>query len=604
MVIQTFRDKMKYSIVHPLCPLIIIYLFLTSPVYGRDAAGVSVSLDSDTISEHETATITITVKEARSAAIEPPTVDNLVFHRGGQSTQLQIINGDYSATTTTVFYLQPLKPGSYTIPPFTVTAGGKTISTYELKLTVLPEGRPQNQGAVNALPATFITLEGIPDTVYEGQIIPLTIKAFFREGLRAENIRLPELVSDACILSPIDQQPAQTVERISGKRYSVLSWDTAATAIKEGNYQIDMQMDATLLLPQKRRDRRGQFDPFFNDDFFDSFFERYQKKEHTLRSKTQSITIQPLPVSGRPESFNGAIGDFTFAVTASPQKINMGDPVTVTMTISGTGNFDRIHSPVFPENGDWKTYTPATVFNKGENNLSGEKVFTQAVIINSADIAEIPSLHFSYFNPEKGKYLTLSSPPLPLMVIQSGNEEVTTSQTRTSPAAPREKEDDPPVLETTIKLHPGIFVEKISPLYTRVWFLALVVISTLVLAVILIFSLLPTLGVNSAEKKEKQLQKKILSEKLALLKEAAEGGETEEFLMISKELIRLYAGAALGIAPDTLTYSDLKGQLFEESSLSEIYALSEQQLYGGGQQLSSEKMNDYFNALQKELEKG
>ncbi len=603
MVIQTFRDKMKNRGAQLLCLLIIIYLFLISPAYGGDAAGVSISLDSDTISEHQTATITITVKEARSATIAPPTVDNLIFHRGGQSTQLQIINGDYSATTTTVFYLQPLKPGSYTIPPFTITAGSKTIATYELKLTVLPERQPQNPGAANTLPATFMTMEGIPDTVYEGQIIPLTIKAFFREGLRAENIRLPELVSDACILSPIAEQPAQTVERISGKRYSVLSWNTAATAIKEGSYQIAIQMDATLLLPQKRRDPRGQFDPFFNDDFFDSFFERYQKKEHTLRSKTHTITIRPLPTSGQPESFNGAVGDFSFAVTASPQEINMGDPVTVTMTISGTGNFDRIHAPAFPENGLWKTYTPTAVFNKGENSLSGEKVFTQAVIVNSANITEIPSLHFSYFDPEKGQYIPLSSPPLRI-TVKPGNEKATTSQKRVTPAAPREKKADSPLLETTVKLHPGTFVEKISPLYTRTWFLALVALCTLVLAVVLILYLLPIFGVNSAEKRKKELQKKMLSEKLTLLKDAAERGETDKFLMVSKAMIRLYAGTALGIAPDTLTSSDLEQQLSEESLLSEIYALSEQQLYGGGQQLSSEKMNEYFNALQKELEEG
>ncbi len=603
-MIQTFRDKIKHNILHPLCPLIIIYLFLISPAYGRDAADVAISLDSDTISEHETATITITVKETRSATIEPPAVDNLVFHRGGQSSQLQIINGDYSASITTVFYLQPLKPGSYTIPPFRITSGDKTISTSELKLTVLAKQQAKKTGTETTRSTTFMTLEGIPETVYEGQIIPLTIKAFFREGMRAENIRLPELVSDALILSPIDQQPTQTVERISGKRYSVLSWNTAATAIKEGSYQIDMQMDATLLLPQKRRNQRSQFDPFFNDDFFDSFLERYQKKEHTLRSKTQSITILPLPASGQPESFNGAVGDFTFAVTASPLEINVGDPVTMTMTISGTGNFDRIHAPLFPENDVWKTYSPTTLFNKGENNLSGEKVFTQAVIINSSDITEIPSLHFSYFNPEKEKYIILSSPPLPL-TVKPGKEELTTTPQKTAtPVPPPEKKAENPIVETTIKLHPGTFVETISPLYTRAWFLTLVVICTLVLAGVLIFSLLPIFGVNNLEKKEKERQQKILSEKLALLKEAAEGGETEEFLMISKALIRLYAGAMLDIAPEALTFSDLKEQLPEESSLSEIYALSEQQLYGGGQQLSSEKMNDYFNALQKELEKG
>ena len=112
-----------------------------------------------------------------------------------------------------------------------------------------------------------------------GEIVPLQIRAYFKDGLRVESIRPPSLTGEAFVLSPFDTDPLQTSESHGGSRYSVLTWNAAVSAIKEGEYGLTIQLETTLLVPQKRNRPSRQLDPFFNDDFFNSFFDGYQKKK-------------------------------------------------------------------------------------------------------------------------------------------------------------------------------------------------------------------------------------------------------------------------------------------------------------------------------------
>ena len=96
------------------------------------------------------------------------------------------------------------------------------------------------------------------------------------------------------------------------------------------------------------------------------------------------FTVLPLPTTDQPENFTGAIGDFDWKVEATPVDVEIGEPITLTMEISGTGNFDRVEAPVFPENPDWKTYSPSAKFLEQGNSYTGTKIFEQAIVAKSA----------------------------------------------------------------------------------------------------------------------------------------------------------------------------------------------------------------------------
>ena len=53
--------------------------------------------------------------------------------------------------------------------------------------------------------------------------------------------------------------------------------------------------------------------------------------------------MKPLPVErSRPPDFSGAVGQFKFTAEGNPNRVKIGDPVTMKMKVTGSGNFDRM----------------------------------------------------------------------------------------------------------------------------------------------------------------------------------------------------------------------------------------------------------------------
>ena len=88
----------------------------------------------------------------------------------------------------------------------------------------------------------------------------------------------------------------------------------------------------------------------------------------------------------------------------------IGDPITVKMNIKGTGNFDRVSTPLLQVGKDWKTYRPSASFKAASGaGYRGEKSFEQAVIPMNGSIKAVPPVTFAYFDTEKEKYVTLKT---------------------------------------------------------------------------------------------------------------------------------------------------------------------------------------------------
>src|SRR5947209_17037211 len=73
---------------------------------------------------------------------KPPgdiTVEGLDIRSAGVSRQYQMNNFSVNYSFTYNYTILPLKPGTFKIPPLTVDAGGKSLRTPELTLTVANE---------------------------------------------------------------------------------------------------------------------------------------------------------------------------------------------------------------------------------------------------------------------------------------------------------------------------------------------------------------------------------------------------------------------------------------------------------------------------------
>ena len=128
------------------------------------------------------------------------------------------------------------------------------------------------------------------------------------------------------------------------------------------------------------------------------------------------VEVKPLPKEGQPAWFRGAVGVYEISATAKPEETSVGDPITLTLSITGTGRLDQLQPPPLP---DLPELTHG--FKVPTDPLAGEvegkiKRFTQSIRAISDSVKEIPSIPFAYFDPRQGKYVTVRSKPIPIKV--------------------------------------------------------------------------------------------------------------------------------------------------------------------------------------------
>ena len=435
--------------------------------------------------QDKAARLTIAVTgTSQNAEIELPEIDNIRLHNRGQSSQFTVINGSISSSISQQYLVQAEKPGTYTIPSIMVIAEGESYSTQPIDFQVTPAGvKPRVYSSTTDQAAgeiSFIRISEKTGNHFPGEIVPLTIKAYFSQAYRADINSLPSIIGDGVVMSQLQDKPQQTEESVNGRMYHVLIWKTSISGIKVGEHPIHFSLDATLLIPQKSRSMSpfggSSFfnDPFFNNSDLDNFFGSTKRKPIVSVSPEIVFNVLPLPTDTQPANFSGAIGDFDLKVRATPVDVEIGEPLTLTMEISGTGNFDRVVAPVFPDSPDWKTYPPTSEFSEQGSSYTGTKIFEQAIVARNGNISEIPSLSFSYFDPGQKRYITKTSQAIALHLKKSTAPTVTQppqvvqSATRQQQSITQSQASSTIVGLAPLHLETGDFHQRIVPLFKKV----------------------------------------------------------------------------------------------------------------------------------------
>ena len=566
------------------------------------------------------ATLSLTVNGVRSFQPQMPEVDGLRFHQRGQSTQVEIVNGAYSASVTSVYLVEALRAGTFTIPAIRIITKEGVAETGPIHFEATkPQTAPVAKQSQSGSSATARLRSGEADKVafmrvtpakeksYSGEVVPVQIKVYFREGVKANLNSLPQLTGEGFVLQQLEREPLQSRERINNSIYTVLTWESALSGIKEGEHQLSMEIEATLLLrEQRQRSSRGH--SMFSDPFFGDFFGSYREKEVTVASPELTLNVLSLPQEGRPEGFSGAIGDFHLQVDAEPVEIEPGDPITLTMSVSGQGNFDRVQAPQLREEQGWKTYTPSSEFLKDGGKGSGKKVFEQALVAKDPTIKEIPAVVFSYFDPATAAYRTLTSTPIPLTTqrtVPPPTEPVAAEKEErraeaAPPAASRETEHRITTL-APLQIVPGTMEQDIRPLFLKRWFQLLLVLLLVGVVAAVLFKIRAARYANNPRMQRDQRMKALLVPRLQELEQSLAAQDSRGFLVTCRTAIQEQLGLVWQTEGAAITLADLQRRLPEDSVLLAIFSAAEESAYGG-QKLSSQQMQEFADAMNNELE--
>ncbi len=454
-----------------------------------DSLSVTAVLNSSEAALGETVRLEIRVIGARGAdAPEEIMVDGLEIRRTGTSQRIEMNNLSLTSSVVYDYTVMPLRAGRFTIPPQTIRVGNNSVRTPALTLNVADSsgrssgGRPgrdtQAAGANNLVFAELI----VPSkTAYVGEIVPVQIRMGFDPRVRPRLIEPPEITGQGFTAQKL-QQAGENTETISGRLYEVVTYKTAIAAARAGKFEIGpVKAKAQVVIPRRQsapRSRpRSPFDLFdqddpFSDPFFSNPFSQFgERREVEIKSEPVALEVKPLPPNA-PPSFSGAIGNFTMTSEAKPKTVQVGDPITVTNTISGRGNFDRVNAPIIEDERGWHKYPPSSKFKQDDEvGLSGTKTFEMVLSPNEKKQG-LPLLAFSYFDPVKEQYVTLHSDPIPINVeggaaVASGAGASTTPATAAARAAsPVPNANKPQDILYQLTDRPQT-TESFAPLYTR-----------------------------------------------------------------------------------------------------------------------------------------
>jgi len=392
--------------------------------------------------------------------VQPPdlTLDGFDAQYLGPSTQMSVINGQVSSSISHTYVLTPNKEGACVIGPIAVAIHGKTYQTQPIDVQVLPPAsvvtqggppsgeEPEEEGAPSLGDHLQLQLSVDKTTAYLNQAIPMKLQLLVG-GIAVRGIDMPTLQADSFLVKPF-QKPAQSEVDVAGQPYTLLEFNTQAVPLKPGTLSLGpASMNCQVV--QRRRSSHRSASPFGSDPFedvfghsmLDDFFGAARLVPVSVRAEPITMEILPLPEEGKPKEFAGAVGRFTLDVSAIPVETTVGEPITLTMTVKGNGNLEAVAAPsIVGDTSHLKVYEPKP--RQDQTTQETQRTFEHVLIPTDASVAEIPAVRFAFFDPELGRYRTLTQGPLPILVKPAAAQErpaiVSAPQRAASQPAPPE----------------------------------------------------------------------------------------------------------------------------------------------------------------------
>ncbi|HNX26456.1 MAG TPA: BatD family protein [Phycisphaerae bacterium] len=350
-----------------------------------------------------------------------PDVDGLTIKLSpfpSTSSFTQIINGKTTSKQIVSFACEvtPVRAGEFTIPSFDVIVDGRKCSTSPVTLAV-----NKTQGGDSLL---FVEISGDINKAYVGQQMTLTLKIYLKPFY---STRFRRQLTEREMASSIDFNRStwglftDTIHELRSlpQGTEVLRKDSEGNSRNYYLYEFECKYDTNKpgrLLGENINIivnypvKLVPVNDFFNDRL------RVESRPVSAQASVSDIEILPVPLKGRPSLFNGAVGNYELTTKAVPAEVSVGDPITLTLIVSGIGRLNELPAPELRK-------IPELIqdFKVPNEPLAGvvkdnAKYFVTSIRPVSDKVAMIPSIPLTFFDPTTGKFSTVSSEPIRIKV--------------------------------------------------------------------------------------------------------------------------------------------------------------------------------------------
>ena len=356
----------------------------------------------------------------------PPDFTNFLVVSGPQqSVNRSWVNGVSSFSKTYTYFLTPKSKGVLRIGQAQITINGEVYKTSPVEVQVTEAvKKPNDPDNIDYLTDENIHLiaEISNNSPYLNEGISVVYKLYFRNPISINDVQELESPTYGDFWSSkinIGRIQVDPRGQYKGEPYNEVVWQKVVLyPQKSGKLTIEpLTLNLQLSVPSNRRDLFGR-----------RILKQGQK---TITSGRRTLNIKPLPTSGQPENFTGAVGQFDFDVILSKDALKASESFQTKIKVSGKGNLNLFQLPEINVPNTLEVYEPERK-ETIKTTLSGTEGTVEenyTIVPQYQGKYPIPPVAFSYFDPKAKNYKTVRSQEL-LVDVYEGP---TSGMTNTSP---------------------------------------------------------------------------------------------------------------------------------------------------------------------------
>jgi hypothetical protein len=355
---------------------------------------------------------------------------------------LNFVNGHMSSSVVYTYVLSPRAVGNFRIPPIgadgasapaapsdgQVSPAGTPAAAAPSPPPQAPAARPDAPPRARSGPARDVMIVATLDRAraYVNQQVTLTVR--FLNAVQLIGALSYDPPATPGFLSE-ELPPVRTgMTQIDGRPYQFSEIKVALFPIQPGRLTVG---PAAIHCQIARLGGGG------GDDFFDRFFAMAAPQPVTLNSEPLILQADALP-AGKPDDFTGVVGRLSANAVADRTAVKVGEAVSLTVAVSGSGNVKSLpepRKPDLPALRFFETESSAAV-DKGGDRVGGTKTFRTVAVPRVTGRTRVPAFTFSYFDPESKTYGRAATAEIDLTVAPGAAGAAVPAAPAAAPSSP------------------------------------------------------------------------------------------------------------------------------------------------------------------------